>query len=255
MIAIERRNGILEKLQEDKKVVVGELSQLYKVSEETIRRDLERLEKEGLCTKSYGGAVLNENNNVEMPFNVRKKSNATGKQKIAELIAGMVEDGEHILLDASTTAVYIAKALKSKRNLTVVTNSIEVLIEVSDMTDWNVISLGGSLKEGFLAAIGAATIAGVKEYKVEKSIASCKAFDPEEGFYDIGDEFARTKRAMIERGDVKIMAIDSTKFEKSAFAKVMDTEGIDVIITDRKPQKAVLKSCEEKGIKCIYSEK
>ena len=114
MIAIERRNGILEKLQEDKKVVVGELSQLYKVSEETIRRDLERLEKEGLCTKSYGGAVLNENNNVEMPFNVRKKSNATGKQKIAELIAGMVEDGEHILLDASTTAVYIAKALKSK---------------------------------------------------------------------------------------------------------------------------------------------
>ena len=59
---------------------------------------------------------------------------------------------------------------------------------------------------------------------------------------------------MIERGDVKIMAIDSTKFEKSAFAKVMDTEGIDVIITDRKPQKAVLKSCEEKGIKCIYSE-
>ena len=222
MIAIERRNGILEKLQEDKKVVVGELSQLYKVSEETIRRDLERLEKEGLCTKSYGGAVLNENNNVEMPFNVRKKSNATGKQKIAELIAGMVEDGEHILLDASTTAVYIAKALKSKRNLTVVTNSIEVLIEVSDMTDWNVISLGGS---------------------------------SEEGFYDTGDEFARTKRAMIERGDVKIMAIDSTKFEKSAFAKVMDTEGIDVIITDRKPQKAVLKSCEEKGIKCIYSEK
>ena len=95
MIAIERRNGILEKLQEDKKVVVGELSQLYKVSEETIRRDLERLEKEGLCTKSYGGAVFNENNNVEMPFNVRKKSNATGKQKIAELIADNVEARTH----------------------------------------------------------------------------------------------------------------------------------------------------------------
>ena len=90
---------------------------------------------------------------------------------------------------------------------------------------------------------------------MEKSIASCKAFDPQEGFYDTGDEFARTKRAMIERGDVKIMAIDSTKFEKSAFAKVMDTEDIDMIITDRKPQKAVLKACEEKGIKCIYPEK
>ena len=97
MIAIERRNGILEKLQEDKKVVVGELSQLYKVSEETIRRDLERLEKEGLCTKSYGGAVFNENNNVEMPFNVRKeKALQLRKTEIAELIADMVEDGEHI---------------------------------------------------------------------------------------------------------------------------------------------------------------
>ena len=77
----------------------------------------------------------------------------------------------------------------------------------------------------------------------------------EEGFYDTGDEFARTKRAMIERGDTKIMAIDSTKFEKSAFAKVMDTEDIDMIITDRKPQKTVLKVCEEKGIKCMYPEK
>ena len=123
------------------------------------------------------------------------------------------------------------------------------------MADWNVISLGGSLKEGFLATVGAATIAGVKEYKVEKSIASCKAFDPEEGFFDTGDEFARTKRAMIGRGETKIMAIDSTKFEKSAFAKVMDTEDVDVIITDWKPQKAVLKVCEEKGIKCMYPEK
>ncbi|MDO5590385.1 MAG: DeoR/GlpR family DNA-binding transcription regulator [Lachnospiraceae bacterium] len=255
MIAIERRNGILEKLQEDKRVVVSELSQLYKVSEETIRRDLERLEKEGLCIKSYGGAVINENNNMEMPFNVRKKSNASGKQKIAEMIAGMVEDGEHILLDASTTAVYIAKALKNKKNLTVITNSIEVLIEVSDRTDWNVISLGGNLKEGFLATVGVATIAAVREYKVEKAIVSCKAFDPEDGFYDTGDEFAKTKRAMVERGQTKIMAIDSTKFGKSAFAKVMDTEEVDLIITDRKPQKSVLKACEGKGIRCMYPEK
>ena len=91
---------------------------------------------------------------------------------------------------------------------------------------------------------------------MEKSIASCKAFDPEEGFYDTGDEFARTKRAMIERGDVKIMAIDSTKFEKSAFAKVMDTEGYRCDHHRQKTtRRQILKSCEEKGIKCIYSEK
>ena len=75
MLALERRNLILEKLQEEKRVVVSELSQQFGVSEETIRRDLEKMEKEGLATKSYGGAVLNENTSIDMPFNVRKKAN------------------------------------------------------------------------------------------------------------------------------------------------------------------------------------
>ena len=112
MLAAERRNRILEKLQEEKRVVVSELSQEYKVSEETIRRDLEKLEKEGLAIKSYGGATINENTSIDMPFNVRKKKNTTGKQRIAELIAEQVQNDDHIILDASTTAVFIAKALK-----------------------------------------------------------------------------------------------------------------------------------------------
>lgn len=73
MLALERRNQIIEKLQEDKRVVVSDLSKQFGVSEETIRRDLEILDKEGIATKSYGGAVFNENNNIDMPFNVRKK--------------------------------------------------------------------------------------------------------------------------------------------------------------------------------------
>lgn len=137
MLALERRNRILEKLQEEKRVVVSELSQLYDVSEETIRRDLEKLEKDGLATKSYGGAVINENINIDMPFNVRKNRNVVGKQKIAEIVASMVQDGEHIFLDASTTAVFVAKAIKSRERMTVITNSIEIIIELSDVSDWN----------------------------------------------------------------------------------------------------------------------
>ena len=87
MLALERRNLILEKLQEEKRVVVSELSQLYGVSEETIRRDLDKLDKDGLAVKSYGGAVINENTSIDMPFNIRKKKNVAGKRKIAELIA------------------------------------------------------------------------------------------------------------------------------------------------------------------------
>ena len=117
MLALERRNLILEKLQEEKRVVVNELSQQFGVSEETIRRDLEKLEKEGLATKNYGGAVLNESTSIDMSFNVRKKANVSGKQKLAELAAKCIHDGDHIILDASSTAVFIAKAIKDKRTL------------------------------------------------------------------------------------------------------------------------------------------
>ena len=93
MLAIERRNEILEKLQREKKVIVGNFSRIYNVSEETIRRDLERLENDGYAIKSYGGAVLNENVNLELSFDERKKKNVFGKQKIAELVSSLVQDG------------------------------------------------------------------------------------------------------------------------------------------------------------------
>ena len=87
MLAVERRNMILEKLQDERKVVVSELSTLFDVSEETIRRDLDKLDRQGLAIKSYGGAVLNENSGLDMPFNVRKKRNIRGKQEIADIVS------------------------------------------------------------------------------------------------------------------------------------------------------------------------
>ena len=148
MLALERRNLILEKLQAEKRVVVSDLSQLYNVSEETIRRDLDKLEKEGLAIKSYGGAVINEDISIDIPLNVRKNQNVSGKQKMAEIDASLVKDGDHIFLDASTTAVFVAKALKEKQRLTVITNSMEILLELADVSGWNIISTGGVMKEG-----------------------------------------------------------------------------------------------------------
>ncbi|MBR3643109.1 MAG: DeoR/GlpR transcriptional regulator, partial [Parasporobacterium sp.] len=136
MLAIERRNKILSLLQTDKKVVVSELSESFRVSEETIRRDLERMEKEGYCTKTYGGAIIKEDSAVELPFTVRKNTNVAGKQQIAKLIAIMIRDGDQIMLDASSTAVFVAQNIKKKKNITVITNSIEVLFELSDVTGW-----------------------------------------------------------------------------------------------------------------------
>lgn len=252
MLALERRNLILEKLQEEKRVVVSELSQLYNVSEETIRRDLDKLDKDGLATKSYGGAVIKENTNIDLPFNVRKKKNVSGKQKIADLVANLIKDGEHIILDASTTAVFIAKAIKEKEHLTVVTNSIEIMIELSDISDWNIISSGGSLKEGYLALVGPRANEGLSTFNVEKSIMSCKGLDVEKGITDGNEQFSEAKRVMLKAAGKNILAVDSSKFDTIAFSKVCDLCDIDILVTDEKPDTKWLELFEENDIECIY---
>ena len=131
MLAIERKNEILSILQKEQRVLVAELSTRYQVTEETIRRDLEKLEKEGFVKKTYGGAVLNKNSTIDMPLKIREKTNRKEKQKIAQTVASLIEDGESIMLDSSSTSLMIAQELKKKKKLTVITNSVEVLIELS----------------------------------------------------------------------------------------------------------------------------
>jgi DeoR/GlpR family transcriptional regulator of sugar metabolism len=252
MLALERRNQILEQLQEEKRVVVSDLSRKFGVSEETIRRDLDKLDKDGVAVKSYGGAVFNESSSIDMPFNVRKKRNVAGKQKIAELVAGLINDGDHIILDASTTAVFIAKAIKAKEHLTVITNSIEIVIELSDVSDWNIISSGGSLKEGYLALVGPQAVEGLSAFNVEKAFMSCKGLSAEKGITEGNEQFAQTKQVMMKSSDSKILTVDSSKFDKVAFSKVCDVKDIDIIVTDEKPTATWLELFEHYGIKCLY---
>ena len=154
MLAIERKNAILERLQKEQRVLVAELSQEYGVTEETIRRDLDKLEKEGFVKKTYGGAVLNENTNIEMPLRIREKTNRKEKQTIAKLVASMIEEGDSIILDSSSTSLMVAHELKDRKKLTVITNSLEVLIEFSKSKGVQVISTGGMLKSSTLSLVG-----------------------------------------------------------------------------------------------------
>ena len=252
MLALERRNLILEKLQAEKRVVVSELSQLYEVSEETIRRDLDKLEKEGLATKSYGGAVINEDVSIDLPFNIRKNQNVSGKQQMADIAASLVQEGDHISLDASTTAVFIAKALNEKERLTVITNSMEILLELSDVSGWNIISTGGVMKEGYLAFLGSKTEDAIRSYYVDKVIISCKALDHEWGIMESQEAFGTTKKAMIASGREKILVVDSTKFDQTAFSVAGKLRDIDVVVTDRKPSEKWLAHFAEEGVECRY---
>ena len=252
MLALERRNQILEKLQIEKRVVVSELSQLYKVSEETIRRDLDKLEKEGLAIKSYGGAVINEDVSIDLPFNVRKNQNVTGKQRMAELAASLVKDGDHIFLDASTTAVFIAKALKERERLTVITNSLEILLELADVSGWTIISTGGVMQEGYLAFLGSKTDESIRSYYVDKVFISCKALDQEWGIMESQEAFGSTKRAMLNSGRKRILVIDSSKFDQTAFSVCGSVKDIDIVVTDKKPAERWRAYFEEKGVECKY---
>lgn len=252
MLAIERRNEILEKLQSERRVVVSELSQIYDVSEETIRRDLEKLVNDGFAIKSYGGAVINENVNIDLPFNIRKNHNVIGKQRIAELISTRVKDSESIMLDASSTAVYVAKALKGKRNLTLITNSVEIIIELFDVPDWSVLSTGGVSREGSFALVGPQTDKMLRSYHVDKAIISCKGLDLSSGLTDSDELLANNKKTMLDSAKEKILAVDSSKFDKTAFTAIGMLQDITAVVTDEKPAAKWLQALKELGIECIY---
>ena len=240
VLAAERRKIILEKLQADKKVIVSELSGFFTVSDETIRRDLDKLCQEGWAVKGYGGAVLNENG-PDLPFNVRKIHNPDEKRKIAEKIVPLIQDGDSIILDASTTAVFVAKALKGKNMLKVLTNSIEVMIELSDMPNWTIISTGGYLTGDYLAFSGQRTTGDIASFCADKLIFSCKGLDATHGILDSNDAFTQVKREMIKSANIKILAVDNSKFDRVAFSKIASIADIDMIVTDLKPSKSWLK--------------
>ena len=248
MLALERKNRILEKLHANGRVYVGELAREFAVSEETIRRDLEKLDKEGIATKSYGGAVFNESAGIDLPFNVRQKHNVAGKQRIAAQATELISDGDHLFLDASSTAVYIAKAIKEKKNLTVITNSIEILIELSDVSDWNIISSGGQLREGYLALMGAGAISRLSDFQVEKAFVSYKALSLENGIMEGNEEIALTKQVMMDHAVKTYLTADSSKFGKYALSRVCALNRVSGIITDERPSDAWTDYFERNGM-------
>ena len=207
MLAIERKNQILEKLHQEGKVVVSDLSRLYQVTEETIRRDLEKLENEGLAKKTYGGAILNQSLNTDVPYTVRKRTNVDAKKYIAELIGSLINDGDYIALDASSTALFVVKNIIHKKNITLITNSIEILLELAEKSNWNILSTGGALKEGSLSLVGYSAERMVSEFHVDLAVCSCKGIDLSMGVTDSNEKDAQIKQAIFQAAKKREMCI------------------------------------------------
>lgn len=232
MLAAERRNEILTQLRQEGRVIVADLSKKYDVTEETIRRDLEKIEQDGFAERTYGGAVLKENSKDELPFLVRKRANVEAKMRIAAKIGEMIQDGDRIMLDASTTALFVAKQIRQKSNITVITNSIEILLELSDVEGCRVMSTGGTLRPEALSLLGYQAERMVSEFYVDKTIISCKGVDYHKGITDYNEREARIKKQMLAAASTKILAVDGNKFGRVSFTKILDFPELDMIVTD-----------------------
>lgn len=252
MLAIERKREILARLSSNGKVIVSELARDFDVSEETIRRDLEKLDHEGLAAKTYGGAVAKHNSALDIPYNVREGENVLEKQVISEKVASLISDGERIMLDSSSTALYVLKAIKSKKNLTIITNSVKILLELADKQDWTVLSTGGVLKKGALSLNGSSAEKMINSYHVNTVICSCRGLDMTLGVTDSNENDSLIKQAMLISAERKILAVDSEKFDRKSFVKVCDAKDIDIIVTDREPSEKWQAFCSENNVEIVY---
>lgn len=255
MLAIERRNAILSRLSMEGKVVVSDLAKEFSVTEETIRRDLEKLDRDGLAKKTYGGAVKMENLNIDLPFHVRQQSNVQSKQYIATLIGEMIKDGDYIMLDASTTALWVIKSILHRKKITLITNSIEMLIELCNKPDWTVISTGGVLKEGGLSLVGYQAEKMVSGFHVDLAVCSCKGLDLETGVTDSNERDSEIKKAFFRSAKRRVLAVDSSKFDRVSFVKVCSMGEVDQIVTDRDPGERWRERVRELGTELIFEKK
>ena len=253
MLAVERRNQIVERLSAQPRVLVGELAAYYGVTEETIRRDLERLEKEGYVQRSYGGAVGCDSGKMDLPNSLRRRKNAQAKEKIAQIISTLVQDGDHLLLDDSSTAYYAAKALGTKQRLTVITNSIDTLGVLAGVRGSHVISTGGSLRKGGCGLTGFRAEETVRSYHMDKAIISCKGLDLARGFTDSTDESAQIKMTMMKSARQVILAADSSKLGHVAFAQIGGWSQVDILVMEKDPGEAWRELLNRHGVKCLYS--
>ena len=252
MLPMERKNEILSKLMLDGKVVVSDLSELFHVTEETIRRDLDKLEKEGLAKKTYGGAVRNESLNVELPYTIRKQTNVESKKYIASQISSMIQDGDCIMLDASTTALYTAKGIYNKNNITLITNSVEMLLDIPPKNDWKVISTGGVIAPNSLSFTGPQAEKMVTSYHVDLAVISCKGVDMQKGLTDTTETNAEIKKAFLQSAKKIVLGADSSKFDKISFVRFADFADIDAIVTDHAPSEEWKSYLSKNNVELYY---
>lgn len=252
VLPVERLKKIEELLTENGSVVVSNLSTQFNVSEETIRRDLEKLSKTMKFRRVRGGAFLYESSDTEVPVRIREKIYIEEKQVIGLKSVEFINDGETIILDSSTTALYIAKILnESKKKVTVITNSIAISTELAENSNIKVISLGGTMRRSTKSFVGYMTTDHLSHLHADKAFISCTSVNLDFGISDSHGLESRVRKEMLKHAKQKFLVVDYTKFEEPAMNKICDFEELDYIIVDKKIDSKHLKNLEAIDVQVI----
>lgn len=244
----ERKQKILELLKNNGSVSVTELSKHFDISEVTVRTYLTDLETKGLLTRVHGGAISSYKPYYSMNLNQRLNTNQAKKKMIAEKVAQMVDDKDTIMLNSGTTTLLVFRSLPTNYNLNIVTNSIAIALEASDIPNFNVCLIGGYVNSKYQFSYGDDAVEQLKKYHADKLILSVDGIDTKTGFTTYYDKEAAIDRVMIEQSKICIVAADTTKFGRTAFAKISTPEVADIIVTDDSLNDEIYNSITKLGV-------
>ena len=232
MLAQTRKEKILDMLKEDGSVKVSELSKIFKVSDVTIRQDLEKLEQDRLVTREHGGAFLNTIGKQVQNFALANLINMDKKELIGKKAAEFIDSGDTIILDSGTTTTEIAKAIIDKRNITIITNAINIVMLLGSNPAINVILTGGEFKPPTLSLTGQKAADFFNGLHVDKLFLATAGISLKSGLTYPSLSDIAVKKAMIEAADKVYLVADSSKVGKSSLASLGALSLIHFLITD-----------------------
>lgn len=252
MLAVERRNIIEQTIIKNKSVLVLELAKQFDVTTETIRSDLEKLERQGVLVRTYGGATLVESVEADMSIHERDTVNFEGKQSIGLRAAQMIKDGETVFLDASTSSLHVARNIKDKKSITVITNAEKIVMELANCPDIKVISTGGMLHSKNMSYVGRIVEETIrKSYFANKVFFSCRGVTLSRGLMESTEAEAEIKKAMIDCSESAIFLCDKKKLGRLGVPVIYGLDKVDCLITDIKLDEEWNKAMQENDVRVI----
>ena len=249
----ERRAQITELVRRNKSVLVKDLCAQFRVTGETIRKDLAILEQEGALIKTYGGAYVQDGVRNEVDASIRASLFPEVKDAIGIACARLVEDGDTLFLDESTTCLAIARHLLEREGITVVTNSLPLASLFAEKGRGKLVLSGGELDRKNQCFVGGAAEDALGAYYVDKSFVSCRGADQTVGITDGNAINGRIRALMLRRARKHFLVLDHTKLGKSNFSHICDFSAVDAVVTDALPDPSWEDFFRSQGLRMILT--